>query len=91
MSYFTIPTEGQPPFVAFMEGRDGWALDHLINAGAEGCTPITEPAPRWSTYVFNLRRAGIAIETRHEPHAGPFPGHHARYVLVSRMVKGGAR
>src|SRR5665811_1625975 len=33
------------------EGRDAWALDQLIRAGKRGCTPIDNPAPRWSHYV----------------------------------------
>ncbi|WP_423208738.1 winged helix domain-containing protein [Paracoccus yeei] len=88
MARFTIYPDAGEPFVAQIEGRDLWALERLIGAGAKGCTPITEPAPRWSAYIHKLRRAGIQIETRHEPHGGPFPGHHARYVLQSRVTKG---
>jgi hypothetical protein len=62
-------------------GRGAWALRELIRAGENGCTPIDHPGPRWSAYVFKLRRAGLDIETRHEPHGGPFPGSHVRYVL----------
>jgi hypothetical protein len=65
------------------DGRNAWALRELINAGVRGCTPIDNPAPRWSAYVFNLRRAGLAIETVHERHGGVFAGTHARYVLRS--------
>ncbi|MFT6662517.1 MAG: hypothetical protein ACJA0K_002524 [Maricaulis maris] len=64
-----------------LSGRDAWALSRLISAGAKGVTPITEPGPRWSGYVHNLRRTGLSIETRPERHGGPFPGTHARYVL----------
>ena len=64
-----------------VSGRDWWALERLIDAGARGCTPIDEPAPRWSGYVFNLRQMGVAIETIHERHGGPFAGTHDRYVL----------
>ena len=64
-------------------GRDAWALGELLEAGGRGCTPIDNPAPRWSSYVHNLRRAGLNIETVHENHGGPFPGRHARYVLRS--------
>ena len=64
-------------------GRDAWALLELVKAGPNGCTPIDHPGPRWSGYVHNLRREhGLAIETRHEAHKGPFPGTHARYVLA---------
>ncbi len=66
-------------------GRDAWALCELVQAGLDGITPITHPAPRWSAYVFNLRTEGISIETVHERHAGAFPGCHARYVLRARV------
>ncbi len=62
-------------------GRDAWALRELIAAGPKGCTPIDNPAPRWSAYVHKLRRNGLQIETIHEKHGGDFPGLHARYVL----------
>jgi hypothetical protein len=69
-----------------VRGRDAWALDELIEAGQRGCTPIDNPGPRWSAYVFKLKREyGLAIETRHERHRGSFPGTHARYVLVSQV------
>lgn len=64
-----------------VSGRDAWALQQLVNAGPKGCTPIDNPGPRWSGYVFNLRQIGIDIETVHEPHKGQFPGTHARYIL----------
>ena len=69
-----------------VSGRDAWALQLLVSAGAKGCTPIDNPAPRWSGYVFNLRKMGFDIETVHEPHKGPFPGTHARYVLRSHIT-----
>ena len=62
-------------------GRDAWALNCLITAGEAGCTPICHPGPRWSGYVYNLRRSGLEIETVTEKHAAPYPGTHARYVL----------
>jgi len=71
--------------VLTINGRDEWALQQLMKAGALGCTSIDNPAPRWSGYVHNLRGMGINIETRHEAHGGPFPGHHARYVLHSSI------
>lgn len=67
-------------------GRDAWALLELVRNGEKGCTPIDNPAPRWSAYVFNLREAGFTIETLNEQHKGPFPGTHARYVLRSRVT-----
>lgn len=67
-----------------LQGRNAWALSELIRAGQTGCTPISHPGPRWSGYVFNLRRHyGLNIETVHERHGPPFPGSHARYVLRS--------
>lgn len=64
--------------------REAWALDALLAAGPIGCTPITNPAPRWSGYIHRLRRNhGLHIETVTEAHHGEFAGHHARYVLRS--------
>lgn len=62
-----------------------------MEAGAKGCTPITNPAPRWSGYVGKLRGYGVPIETIREKHGGEFAGTHARYVLRARVVKGGAK
>ena len=65
-------------------GRDEWALRQLMAAGGQGCTPIENPAPRWSAYIHDLRHEhGLDIETVPERHGGPFPGTHARYVLHS--------
>lgn len=70
-------------------GRRAWALLHLVQAGATGCTPIDQPGPRWSGYVHRLRGNGIAIETVEENHGGPFSGSHARYILRSSLSVGG--
>jgi hypothetical protein len=76
-----ILPDGQPFTV---KGRDAWALSELLKAEAKGCSPIDNPGPRWSGYVFNLKHThGLDIETIHEPHCGQFPGTHARYVLRS--------
>ncbi|TPJ52735.1 hypothetical protein [Mesorhizobium sp. B2-6-4] len=69
-----------------LDGRVAWAVKQLINAGAAGCTPITHPGPRWSDYVFKARALGLVIETVHEGHGGQFPGHHARYVLHTKLT-----
>jgi len=70
-----------------LSGRLAWALTELIDAQEKGCTPIDNPAPRWSGYVHKLRREfGLNIETIHERHQGPFPGRHARYLLRSRVA-----
>ena len=66
-------------------GRDAWTLKSLLNAGTQGCTPIDNPAPRWSHYVFKLRGFGFVIETVTEKHGGAFAGTHARYVLHSQV------
>ena len=68
-------------------GRDRWALEALIAAGGDGCTPIDTPGPRWSGYVHNLRNLGVPIETVTEAHGGPFKGTHARYVLRALVVR----
>lgn len=77
-----------------VQGRDAWALLELIRAGQRGCTPIDNPGPRWSAYVFKLKRKhGLDIETVYETHGGDFPGHHARYILRSpvEVLKGAPR
>ena len=65
------------------EGREAWTLRHLLNAGAAGVTTIDHPAPRWSHYIYKLRRAGLIISTEYEAHSGSFPGTHGRYRLES--------
>lgn len=69
-----------------VSGRAAWALSKLIEAGATGCTPIDNPGPRWSDYVFKLKKLGMVIETVDEKHGGPFAGLHARYVLRSAVT-----
>jgi len=76
-----------------VSGRDRWALEELRKAGARGCKPVENLAPRWSAYVHNLRELGVEIETITEPHEGDYPGHHGRYALrcaVAPDWKGGA-
>jgi hypothetical protein len=75
-------TDGREIDLSF-HGREAWALDHLLKAGAAGVTPIDHPGPRWATYIHALRKVGLQIETFYERHGGPFHGHHARYVLHS--------
>lgn len=84
--YLIHPEGGDEPFTIEAKGRDAWTLDRLSEAGARGCTPITQPAPRWSAYVHNLRGLGVPIETVREPHRGDFPGTHARYVLRASVT-----
>jgi hypothetical protein len=70
-----------------LAGREEWALSHLIAAGGTGCTPISHPGPRWSDYVFKLRRRGLDIATITEHHDGPFAGTHGRYILRSKVER----
>lgn len=78
---------GSDGLAFIVKGRVAWALGELIKAGPKGCTPIDNPAPRWSGYVHRLRRdCALAIETVDENHGGPFAGRHARYVLRSPVV-----
>lgn len=83
---FIVDTPDGGAVVVTFKGRDAWALCQLIAVGERGCTPIDHPGPRWSGYVHKLRRAGIAVETRTEAHGGMFAGHHARYILRSRVT-----
>ena len=87
---YCIAPEGDEPFTIEAKGREAWALDRLRMAGPMGCTPIEQPAPRWSAYIHTLRGRGVPIETVTEPHGGEFAGHHARYVLRADVRKGGA-
>ncbi|MBS1300774.1 hypothetical protein [Loktanella sp. SALINAS62] len=85
--YTIVNPDGAVSYIT-VKGRDRWALGYLRDAGARGCTPIDNPAPRWSAYVFNLRGMGVQIDTIHEPHGGDFSGLHGRYVLRSRVLCG---
>ena len=84
---FTVKNETEPPFTINVCGRDRWALECLVAAGDSGCTPIDDPEPCWSGYVFNLRQMGVDIETINEPQDGPFKGTRARYVLRSTVTR----
>ena len=70
-------------------GREAWALRELMKAGEAGATPISNPAPRWSHYVWLLRGHGFRVETVDEPHGGPFSGTHARYILRDQVTAEG--
>lgn len=86
MKTLLVIIEGDPPREVELRGRDAWALRQLIASGPRGVTPIDNPAPRWSHYVWNLRGYGLDIETIHERHGGAFPGNHGRYVLRSAVM-----
>ena len=66
-------------------GREAWALRRLVEAGPRGVTKIDHPAPRWSHYIYKLRRAGLNISTEYEGHKGDFPGTHGRYRLETPL------
>lgn len=86
---FTIhPSVGQP-FTLHLGGRLRWALTRLSDAGASGCTPILQPAPRWSGYIHQLRQLGVDIQTLTEKHGGDYPGFHGKYVLRCRVEREG--
>ncbi len=90
---YTVRTIDGGAFVIVVSGRVQWALNQLCKAGAVGCTPINNPAPRMAAYVHPQRQMGVEIETITEPHEGDFPGHRARYVLrpgISLGRTGGA-
>jgi hypothetical protein len=78
--------DGEDVRIITPRGRDAWALGELIAAGANGCTPIDQPGPRWSGYIFKLKRIyRLSIETITEMHGGEYAGKHARYVLRSKV------
>jgi hypothetical protein len=68
------------------QGREAWTLRHLLNAGPAGITTLEQPAPRWSHYVFKLRKAGLVISTDRETHGGSYPGSHGRYRLETSVT-----
>lgn len=72
-----------------LQGRLGWTMAQLAMAGPKGVTTIERPAPRWSGYVHMLRKRGIEIDTEMVPHDGNYPGHHARYRLLSQVTVAG--
>jgi hypothetical protein len=82
---FHLRIENGADQVLELKGREEWALSRLLAAGDRGCTPIDTPGPRWSDYVFKLRRRGIDVATIAEKHEGPYAGTHARYVLKSKI------
>ena len=81
MGHYRIGTAQEAPIVEVAR-RQEWALKQLIDAGETGCTSVTNPGPRWSSYIHRLRQRGIAIETVREPHGGSWPGVHGRYRLT---------
>lgn len=64
-----------------LKGREAWCMAQLITHGQAGVTPLERPAPRWSDYVFRLRKRLLPVRTIEEAHGGAYRGHHARYRL----------
>jgi len=83
---FRVTNPNKQTFRLALRGRNAWAMKQLMDAGAAGCTPIKNPAPRWSAYIHNLRGFGVAIKTITEQHGGQFAGNHARYVLMANVT-----
>jgi hypothetical protein len=63
-----------------------WVLVQLMQAGMEGCTPAGLMMPGLSQFIYQLRKAGVKIETirTNEPDAGD--GLRLRYVLRSEIA-----
>ncbi len=77
----TLPG-GDCPRTLELNGRLGWTMYQLVEAGPRGVSPLEHPALRWSGYIHALRNMGIPIETEMEDHGGAYKGRHARYRLV---------
>jgi hypothetical protein len=77
-----LPDGSQQSFA----GREAWTLRRLVDAGPRGVTTIDHPAPRWSHYVYKLRKAGLVISTDYEQHKGDFPENHGRYRLETPVA-----
>ena len=67
--------------------RAAWVLGELLAAGPEGISKISYAGVNIGDAILKCRKAGVRIETQHEPHGGEFSGHHGRYVLQSRIVR----
>ena len=68
-----------------LKGREAWCMAQLIVHGNAGVTPLERPAPRWSDYVFRLRKRLLPVRTIDEAHGGAYRGHHARYRLETSV------
>ena len=77
---------GDTPITLHLKGRLAWTMLELVKAGENGITPLHNPAPRVSHYVFTLRGKGVVIDTDMEPHGGAFPGEHGVYRLKSAVT-----
>src|SRR6185437_1071317 len=80
-------TDSPPVVPLHLTKRAEFVLDELVTAGPAGLSKISYPGVNIGDAVLTCRKAGVQIETLHEPHGGEFAGHHARYVLRSRVVR----
>lgn len=90
---YTVTSTDGGTFPIVVSGRVRWALNQLRAAGTAGCTPIDNLAPRWASYILDLRGMGVEIDTLHEPHEGELAGMLGRHVLRSTetcSAEGGA-
>lgn len=74
-----------------VKGREAWTLNCLLETEQSGVVPLERPAPRWSAYVYSLRKRRLVIYTIDEQHAGPYSGTHGRYVLRTPLKCGESR
>ncbi|WP_434723068.1 winged helix domain-containing protein [Mesorhizobium sp. RIZ17] len=69
-----------------LDGRAGWMLSKLIEAGKRGLTTLDLPTGvRVSHYILLLRKAGFVISSPLERHGGAFPSSHSRYRLETAV------
>lgn len=73
---------GECPRTFILKGRLGWTMYQLAKAGQRGITPLDRPALRLASYVHQLRKKGIPIDTEMENHGGAYKGRHALYRLA---------
>ena len=68
-------------------GREAETLLHLIITGRCGITPLDAhragPAFRLAAYVHDLKKLGVPIVMKREPHSG---GWHGRYMLAGDVA-----
>lgn len=76
---FSIKLKNAEALIITVQGRVGWALECLIDAGSKGGISILSSFP--IGLISSTSCAGVAVETITEPHTGAFAGTHARYVL----------
>ncbi|TPJ38206.1 hypothetical protein FJ437_30810 [Mesorhizobium sp. B2-6-6] len=69
-----------------LDGRAGWMLTKLVEAGKRGVTTLELPAGiRVAHAVYLLRRDGFIVSSENETHGGDFPGRHSRYRIETPL------